>query len=303
VSLLVSILAGDILPIFAIAAIGYFLARRPDVSIRSLSSVVFNALSPCLVFTLLVTSQMTGSQAGRMALFCVLLTAALAVAGRLTAAALHLDRETLSSFMLVVMFSNSGNYALPLILFAFGKEALSFAAIYFVTGAITVYTVGVVIAAHGAHSLRRAIQGILRVPAVYALLTAVIIRVLWGTPPEFVMRPVGMLADAALPLMLVVLGMQLQRAAIPKQRMPVTVAAFLSLVASPIIGLALSGLLGLTGAARQAAIILSAMPAAVITTVLAVEYQLDPSFATSVVFVTTILSPFTLVLLIAYLQN
>jgi predicted permease len=45
------------------------------------------------------------------------------------------------------------------------------------------------------------------------------------------------------------------------------------------------------------------MPAAVVTTVLALEFDLDPSFATSVVFVSTVLSPFSLVLIIAYLQR
>lgn len=42
------------------------------------------------------------------------------------------------------------------------------------------------------------------------------------------------------------------------------------------------------------------MPAAVITTVLALEFNLDAEFSTSLVFVTTLLSPGTLVLLIAY---
>ena len=116
------------------------------------------------------------------------------------------------------------------------------------------------------------------------------------------MRPVQMLSDAAIPMMLIILGTQLQRAAISHKRTAVAVAAALSLVLSPFLGIGLCSLLGLTGAARQAAIVLSAMPAAVITTVIAVEFHLDPAFVTSVVFVTTILSPFTLVGLIAYLS-
>ena len=54
-------------------------------------------------------------------------------------------------------------------------------------------------------------------------------------------------------------------------------------------------LLGLTGLARQVAIVGASMPAAVITTVLALEFDLDPSFATGAVFLSTLLSPFTLV--------
>jgi predicted permease len=45
------------------------------------------------------------------------------------------------------------------------------------------------------------------------------------------------------------------------------------------------------------------MPAAVVTTVLALEFRLDSSFITSVVFVSTLLSPFTLVLLIGWLKG
>jgi predicted permease len=45
------------------------------------------------------------------------------------------------------------------------------------------------------------------------------------------------------------------------------------------------------------------MTAAVVTTVLALEFDLDPSLSTSVVTVSTLLSPFTLVFLIAYLQS
>jgi predicted permease len=44
------------------------------------------------------------------------------------------------------------------------------------------------------------------------------------------------------------------------------------------------------------------MPTAVVTTVLALEFDVEPSFVTNVVVVTTALSPLTLTLLIAFLQ-
>src|SRR6185295_11775161 len=103
VSLLLSIFADDILPIFAIACVGFLLARHFHASVETVSKVSFNALSPCLVFDQLVTSNITGYEFGRMALFCILLTAAMGLAARLTATALRLDRQTLSSFLLVVM--------------------------------------------------------------------------------------------------------------------------------------------------------------------------------------------------------
>src|SRR4030095_13529475 len=206
------------------------------------------------------------------------------------------------SFLLVVMFSNSGNYALPLILFAFGSEALAHASVYFVTSAIIVYTVGVLIAASGDQGLKRALVGTLRVPALYALAAAGLILILKVTPPLAVMRPVRMLSDAALPSMLLILGMQLKRAVAPNRPLVVGAAVVLSMFVPPIIGFSLTALLGLSGAARSAAIVLASMPAAVVTTVLALEFDLDSSFVTSVVFVSTLISPATLALLIAYLR-
>jgi predicted permease len=60
--------------------------------------------------------------------------------------------------------------------------------------------------------------------------------------------------------------------------------------------------LGLSGAARQAAIIEASMPTAVVTTILALEYEVAPPFVTSVVFVSTLLSPITVTVLIALLR-
>jgi predicted permease len=301
--LLLSILVSDILPIFVIAGIGFLLARHADANVRTVSRVSFNALSPCLVFTQLVASHIGGFEAGRMALFCVLLTAAMGAVAWAAALPLGLDRQTFSSFLLVVMFSNSGNYALPVVLFAFGRDALAYASVYFVTSAIAVYTVGVFVAASGRRSVRRAFTGVLRVPALYAVAAAAVVMLFHVEVPLAVMRPVSMLSDAALPVMLLVLGMQLERAVMPNRPAAVGVAVALSLVAAPLVGIGLAALLHVTGAARQAAVVMSAMPAAVITTVLALEFDLEPGFATSAVFLSTILSPFTLVLLIAYLQR
>ena len=302
-SLIASIFASDILPIFIIAAVGFILARRFGAGVKTLSTVAFNALSPCLVFNQLVTAQISGSQSIRVAAFCVLLTLAIGVAARLTSMPLRLDRMTLSSFLLVAMFSNSGNYALPVVLFAFGKEALAFASVYFVTSAILIYTAGILVAASGHGSVRLALTRLFKVPAIYAVTAAIIVLSTHTIVSPIVMRPIGLLSDAAIPIMLLVLGMQLERAVLPKHPLAVTAAVVLSLVVAPLIAFGLSAALGLTGAARQAAIIEASMPAAVITTVLALEFDLDAGFSTSVVFFTTLLSPITLVVLIAYLQK
>jgi len=121
--------------------------------------------------------------------------------------------------------------------------------------------------------------------------------------PETVLRPISLLSDAALPLMILVLGMQLERATRPERASVVATAVALSICVTPAIGWGYAHLLGLTGPAFQAAVIQSSMPAAVVTTILALQYEVAPNFVTSVVAVSTLLSPFTLTWIIAMLHR
>jgi predicted permease len=299
--LLLEIFANDILPIFVLAAVGFLLARFCGVEARSLSQITFNALSPCLVFHLLVTSTISGAEFGRMALFCVLVMGSIGIVARGAAAALRLDRPATIALMLVVMFSNGGNYGLPVALFAFGNDALAFASVYFVTSSVLTYTAGVFLAASGRRSVAQALAGVTRVPTIYAVAAAGLVLWFHLTLPDAVLRPVTLLSDAALPLMILVLGMQLERAARPDRLSVVASAVILSLVVTPLLGWGFARLLGLEGAAFQAAVIQASMPAAVVTTILALQYEVAPSFVTSVVVVSTLLSPFTLTWIIARL--
>ena len=142
------------------------------MQVQTLSRVTFHALAPALVFNILTTSTLSGFEFGRMAAFYLLVAASAALMARLAAIPLRLDRASLSAFLLVVVCSNSGNYGLPVALLAFGREALTFASVYFVSSAIFSYTGGVLLAASGRRSIRQALAGVLRVPAVYGALAA-----------------------------------------------------------------------------------------------------------------------------------
>ena len=301
-SSLFQIFLSDILPIFIVAGTGFVLARRVAVNVRALSSVSFNALAPCLVFTLMVSSSISALDFGRMALFCVLVMAIRGILARLVAVPLGLDRTTRAGFLLVVVFSNSGNFGLPVVLFAFGREALTFATVYFVIAAVLSYTVGVFLAASGRRSFMEALRGIRRVPTVYAVIAAAIVIALGVPIPIGVMRAITLMSDASLPMLMLVLGMQLHGAKRLEHPGAVAVAVILSLVVSPLLAFPLATAVGLTGPAFEAAVLQAAMPAAIVTTILAIEFDLDPAFPTSVVFVSTLLSPFTVTLLIAYLR-
>ena len=303
VQLLLEIFANDLLPVFAIAGAGFLLARFAGVQVHGVSRLTFHVLAPALVFNVLVTSTLDAAQSSRMALFYLLVAMSAAVMARLAAIPLRLDRRMLSAFMLVVVCSNAGNYGLPVALLAFGREALAFASVYFICSAIFSYTGGVLLAASGRRSVRDAVAGLFRVPAFYGAMAALLTMSFDLAIPAMVMRPVGMLSDSALPLMILVLGMQLERATMPERPVVVAAAVAVSLFLTPLTAIGWAHLVGLKGAAFQAGVLQSSMPTAVMTTILALEFDALPQFVTSVVCIATLLSPLTVTLLIAYLQG
>ena len=298
-TLLLSIFANDVLPIFIVAAVGFAVARVLKADVRTLSRITFNALSPCLVFHLLVTSSLSASDFIRMTALAVLVIVGIGLVARLVTLPLRLDRALTSAFLIVVMFSNSGNYGLPVVLFAFGRDALAHATVYFVANAVATYTLGVFLASAGRRSIGQAARGVLRVPAVWGVVAAGTVVGLGIPMPPAIMRPVELLSGAALPTMILVLGMQLERSAWPDRPALVALAGALSLVVTPLLAVGAAQLLGLTGVARQAAIVQSGMPSAVLTTILALEFDVEPSFVTACVMLSTLASPITVTLLIA----
>jgi predicted permease len=236
-----------------------------------------------------------------MILMAVLVTAVMGLVARVAAIPLKLNRADLSAFLMVVMFSNGGNYGLPVVMFAFGNDALSIGTVYFVVSAMLTYTVGIFLAASGKRTVGQAITGLTKVPAIYAVALALLVIATGASVPAMLMRPISLLSDAALPMMIIVLGMQFERATIPERPAAVALAVALSLLVAPLVALGLASLLSLSGSARQAGVILASMPVAVITTIFALEFDLAPAFVTSAVFISTLLSPLTLTPLLAYL--
>jgi malate permease and related proteins len=298
---LLNIFANNLLPILLLSGAGFALGRVLNLDSRPLGRVIFYILSPVLIFNLLTSSKLVvgtivllmGYAASVMGL-----TAGIAyVLGRL----FHLERPLLTVVVLTSLFSNNGNYGLPLISFAFGQEALAYASIYFVTNSVMLYTIGVVIASLGHLRLKEALLGLLKVPAIYAVILAVIfIRIGWVLPVP-IQRTVTLAAGGAVPAMIILLGLELQKVEWTHNVRALSIPVICRLLIGPVIGLLLAALFGLNDNSRKAGITQAGMPSAVMTTILANEYKLDTSLVTAIIFVSTILSPLTLTPLLFFL--
>lgn len=308
-SRLLAVFLDNLLPVFLSAGAGFALGRLAPIDRKTVTQLAFYIFSPGLVFASLTQTEIGGAEFTRLAGFTLAVVLAMALLAAVAGRALGADRRAVVTLVIASAFANSGNYGLAATRFAFGEAALARAVVYFIFSTIAVYTLGVFVASLGRQGLGGALREVLKVPAFYALLAAGLTRTLGLTLPPALSRATTLLGEAAIPVMLVLLGLQIaamrfHRAAWPAKRLLILgVAVLLQLVLAPLGALALAGLFGLSGPAWQAAVLESSMPAAVVTTVLAVQYDLDTELMTGAVLLTTLLSPLTLTPLIAFLQS
>jgi predicted permease len=300
VKALPAILYNHIVPVFIAIGLGYTLERRLRIEIKSISRTVFYALSPCLVFSSLVKSTVSGGDFRDIASFEILITLGLALVAWGVARALRFDRAMESAFLLVIIFVNAGNYGLSVNQLAFGDEALARATIYFAGSSLLANTAGVYLASRGTAKANDALLNVFKVPIVYAVLVAILVKLInltvTGSP---IFKAVEKVGKGAVPLMLLLLGMQLARTSLAQGIRIAGLAALIRLVVAPIIAFPLANLLSLTGSTLQACVVEASMPTAVTTAVLAIEFDARPEFVTNVIFLSTLASPITLTPLIA----
>ncbi len=300
---LLTTFANNLLPIFLVSGSGFLLGKFITVDSRSLGRVVFYVFSPLLVFNLMIKSALNLRQAFTTIAFTALVIAVMGLLALLLGKLFRLERPYLLAVILTAAFGNTGNYGLPLVKFAFGDDALAVASLYYVTTTILFNTVGVVIASLGHMDFRSALTGLFKLPIIYAVTLALLIKGFGIQLPLPVLRTIEIGATGAIPVMLILLGLELTRIQWSHSFRALGLGVAVKLLLAPLVGLLLASLLGLQHAARQGTVLEAAMPAAVATTVVATEYKLEPSLVTAIVFFGTLLSPLTLTPLIVYLAR
>lgn len=299
--LLLRVLVNNILPAFVVIGVGFVLDRALKPHIPTISRLALYALSPCLGFTMLVNSELESSQLTLVAGFAVAAALVMVVISLLTARAARLDRATGSSFTLASTMVNSGNFGLSVILFAYGQEGLQLAVIYFVTSAVLANTIGAFIASRSNGSWLQSLRGVLRLPLIYATLLAIIFRLIGYVPPQVIMRPLETIGQAAVPVLLLMLGMQLSRSQVQENLGVSALATVYKLVVMSLVAFGLAEVFGLTGLARQVCIVESSTPTAVTAVLLATEFKSRPQIVASTVMLSTLGAALTLTVVIALL--
>ncbi len=270
-----------------------------------MSRLLIYLFSPALVFRGIAFMEITPSEAAQLTTFGVANALLVGVVGYGLARAGQFDRRLESAFVLSVVCFNAGNYGLSLNRLAFGETGEQRAVLVYLSSAIIANTVGVFLASRGSISNRAALLNIMKVPLPYMFTLGMIVNVGKIELPDPVVSSVDMAANAAIPGMIAVLGIQLSRTvknglpAIRGKLKTASISAALRLLLAPAIAVPLTLLFGLSGLSRDVALVQASMPTAVISGVLATEFGADAEHVTATILLSTLASIITLSILLS----
>ncbi|MFC0557434.1 AEC family transporter [Halalkalibacter alkalisediminis] len=207
-----------------------------------------------------------------------------------------------SGMILSTAFMNSGNYGAPIILFAYGEIGFAYSVSFLVLQAIIMNFFGVYYAARGKAGIGVALKSVFEMPATYAVLVALVLKSLNWDIPNNLFLTIDIIAEATVPTVMVILGMQLAQIKWDKFNWGyITYGVFVRLIISPIIALAIVMMFPFDPLLAKVLIVSAAMPSAATIVMYAVQFNSEPKLVSSITLITTLVSIFTITLLLAIL--
>ena len=196
-------------------------------------------------------------------------------------------------FRFATVFSNAAYMGFPLISALFGAEGMLYASAYVTVFNILLWTMGYGMVS-GSANARDVARNLLRTPVFYALVAGLAIYFFQIPIPRLIAQPIELLAGMNTPLSMLITGMLLAASDLKAivSDLHIWKLAAVRMLLIPAVCLGVFALLGLVhlGMSAQVVLLLECCPAAAITSVFAVQFHHDESYAAGSVVLTTLLS-------------
>ncbi len=204
-----------------------------------------------------------------------------------------------------VVFSNCGYMGFPMLDALFGKEGVFYGSMFVVVFTVFQWTYGMIAFSLNENgSNRKAVARAFASPAMIAVYLGFPLFLLRWRLPEPLYNALDMVGSMNMPLAMMIIGAIFAqsdlRGVLKDAR--VYLGSFLRLVLMPLLALGLVRLSGVPEMAASICVTVTAMPVAVIVAVFAERYGKNPLLGSKMVMVSTLLSIFTIPLVLSLLK-
>lgn len=282
-----SILLGKIFttvfPLIAIVGIGFYYAKKNVINMDTANKINIDLFVPALIFSVLSAKSFDFLAFQALAVGALLVVLG---SGLLLLPICRLLQIAPKTFLPPMMFSNSGNLGLPLIVLAFGEKALPAAVILFIIENGLHFTVGLYILNHKTRPLT-----VLKVPMIVATIAGLIVSALSIEIPTTIALPIDMLGKISIPLMLFALGVRMTSVNFSDWKIGLW-GAILAPLSGLIIAIIAQLFLHLPAEQYRYLLVFSTLPPAVLNYMVAERYQQDPQKVAAIVLIGNMLAIF-----------
>ncbi len=267
---------GSIVPVVVIVLIGYVYGRWRQPKMDTVNQLNMELFVPLLIFSVLASKSVDILDYLPLAIGATVIVLG---SGILTWPLCKLTGINSKTFVPPMMFTNTGNLALPLVLLAFGEAALPAAIVVFIVEMVLHFTLGFYILDRHAKVLNR-----ISIPTIIATFAGLLVGLTQTQLPEIALIPLDMLGEIVIPLMLFALGIRMQDVTTNDLGIGVAAAIWCPLTGL-VIAYALQPFLGLDPMQWSVFLVFAALPPAVLNYMVAERYNQEPTRVASIVLI------------------
>jgi len=284
-------IAQTVIPLVAIVGLGYIYARRSHTDMSVANRINMDLFCPALIF-----SVMSAKSFDLVAHIDLAIGALLVVlgSGLLVWPLCRLIGVAPKTFVPPMMFNNSGNLGIPLVVLAFGEYALPAAVVMFLVENLLHFTVGAYIMDHRTHPMALA-----RNPMILATGIGFVWSLFELPLPMIVQTPIDMLGQIAIPLMLFSLGVRMTSIDFSNWK-PGLWGSIIAPLSGLLIAVPATWLLGLDKQQSAYLILFGALPPAVLNYMVSERYNQEPQQVASIVLISNMASLAVIPLTLAF---
>ncbi|TVQ70176.1 MAG: AEC family transporter [Oceanospirillales bacterium] len=265
-----------IFPLLAIVLVGFIYARKRPTDMSVANKVNIDIFTPALIFSVMSAENFDLPNYYPLAMAAVLV---IILSGILIWPLCRIIGVKPKTFLPPMMFSNSGNLGIPLIVLAFGEAALPAAVVLFLVENLLHFTLGLYILDNKTKLLQ-----LLRMPMIIATIAGVA----WSYTDWILPAPlrtfVDMLGQIAIPLMLFALGVRMTSIDFTHWKIGVW-GAVLAPVTGLAIALSLQPFFQLEAQHFAYLLLFAALPPAVLNYMVSERYNQEPHLVAAIVLI------------------
>ena len=295
-------IAVTILSIIIMIGLGYFLKRIDFLSEKDIdpfNKIVMYILLPCMIFHALYSADL--SLISKLGILPLVILASSVVTGIVSffiLKLLKLDDITLWSVLVTVMIANTAFMGYPVTLGIFGQEGF-LRAIFCDIATLCIFLIlSFVLILKFGGTVKTAVKKITFFPPLWAVILGLVFNFINIPIGPVIDNTVNYLGQGAIPLIMIALGLSIDFSAIKRSKSMIVFTSIMKLMFFPIVAFVVATQLGLVDLQFKISIVEAAMPAGMMSLLLAITYKLDYELTSDCILINTVISLITLPALI-----